>query len=98
MTPEQSLKRALKDFIERHGGYWIAVTGGPWSKPGDPDMVAFFRDGRFIGIEAKTRDGVQSAIQFRRQREIENRGGVYLLVRSVEDLENGLRDRGITYD
>lgn len=97
MTPEQRIKKDLKTFIEAHGGYWISVTGGPWSKPGDPDMVAFFQDGRFVGIEAKTPSGVQSPVQKAREKEIISKGGIYLLVRSVEDLERGLSEHGISY-
>lgn len=52
-TPEQDLKRELKRFIEAIGGYWAVVQGGPYSKPGDPDIIACI-DGRFVGIEAKT--------------------------------------------
>lgn len=61
------------------------MTGGAYSKPGDPDLVVCYR-GLYIGIEAKTPDGVQSRIQKTRQAQIEEAGGVYLLARSVDDV------------
>lgn len=97
-TPEQKIKKDIKDFIDSKGGYWAVITGGPFSKPGDPDIVCFFPDdGRFIGIEAKTPTGVQSPIQKARQEEIESKGGIYLLVRSLNDLIGQLEGIGIIY-
>lgn len=98
VTPEQKIKKDIKDFIDTKGGYWGVITGGPYSKPGDPDIVCFFpNDGRFIGIEAKTPTGVQSPIQKCRQEEIESKGGIYLLVRSLDDLIDQLAKIGIDY-
>lgn len=93
-TPESQIKTDIKRFIEKNGWYWCAVQGGAYSKPGDPDLIACI-GGRFVGIEAKTSDGVQSPIQKVRQREIEDAGGVYLLVRSIDDLAAGLWRNGL---
>lgn len=99
VTPEQKIKADLKRFIDGRGGYWAVIQGGPFSKPGDPDIVCFFPgDGRFIGIEAKTPTGVQSPIQKSRQAEIERKGGIYLLVRSLDDLKHQLRELGIAVE
>lgn len=96
MTPEQKIKAEIKKYIESKGGYWAVIQGGPYSKPGDPDIVCFFpNDGRFIGIEAKTPAGVQSPIQKIRQEEIERKGGIYLLVRSLADMKDQLKRMGI---
>lgn len=85
MTEESEIKRKIKKYLDSVGAFWSAVTGGAYSKPGDPDLIACFR-GRYIAIEAKTPRGVQSPIQKRRQREIMEAGGVYILARSVEDV------------
>lgn len=96
VTPEQRIKNDLKRFIDSRGGFWTVIQGGPFSKPGDPDIVCFFpNDGRFIGIEAKTPTGVQSPIQRNRQAEIERKGGIYLLVRSLDELKDRLSELGI---
>ena len=49
-TPEQKIKKQIKDYITRIGGFWSIVQGGPYSKPGDPDLICCV-DGRYIGIE-----------------------------------------------
>ena len=84
-TPEAELKKDIKSYLDSIGAYWCMIKGGAHSKPGDPDMIACV-DGRFIGIEAKTYDGAQSPIQKLRQRQIESAGGMYILVRSVDDV------------
>lgn len=94
MTPEQKLKRQLKRIIEENNGYWSLVQGGQYSKPGDPDLIACI-DGRFIGIEAKTPTGRQSDMQKLRQKQIEDAGGIYLLVRSEEELVRQLQSYNI---
>ena len=89
MTPEAELKKDIKRYLDSIGVYWCMIKGGAHSKPGDPDMIACVC-GRFIGIEAKTYDGVQSPIQKIRQRQIEESGGLYVLARSVEDVEDAV--------
>ena len=85
MTPESDIKRDIKRYLDGIGAYWCMIKGGAHSKPGDPDMVVCLR-GMFIGIEAKTYDGVQSNIQKLRQKQIEQAGGTYILARSVNDV------------
>ena len=63
---ESDINKEIKKYLESVGAFWSAVTGGGYSKPGDPDIVACFR-GRYIAIEGKTPTGVQSPVQKRRQ-------------------------------
>jgi len=86
---ESEIKREIKKYLESVGAFWSVVTGGGYSKPGDPDIVACFR-GRYIAIEGKTPTGVQSPIQKRRMREIREAGGVYIVARSAEDVRDVL--------
>ena len=88
-TPEAELKKDIKRYLDGIGAYWSMIKGGAHSKPGDPDMIACVR-GRFVGIEAKTYDGVQSNIQKMRQRQIEDAGGIYVLARSVDDVSEAV--------
>ena len=83
--PARFAERAgsLKSHCGEKGGR--AVTGGGYSKPGDPDLIACFR-GRYVAIEAKTPTGAQSPIQKKRMKEIQEAGGIYILARSVEDV------------
>lgn len=85
MTPESKLKRALKDLLNERGAYWCAVAEGAYAKPGDPDIIVCYK-GTFIGIEAKTYNGSQSQWQKLRERMITEAGGIYLIVKSLEDV------------
>lgn len=96
-TPEQKIKKQIKDYITRIGGFWSIVQGGPYSKPGDPDLICCV-DGRYVGIEAKTPTGKPTELQLQRGREIEQAGGIWILARSVEDVRDGLIARGIGKD
>lgn len=97
VTPEQKIKRDIKDYIERANGVWFDIKGGTYSKPGSPDIIAFF--GKMgVGIEAKTPTGLQSPVQKTCQRIMEDKGCVYILVRSVGELDDELRGRGILQD
>lgn len=96
-TQEQRIKRDIKNYIERANGVWFDIKGGTYSKPGSPDIIAFF--GKYgVGIEAKTPTGVQSPIQKTCQMFMEDVGCVYILVRSAGELDNELRRRGIIKD
>lgn len=96
-TPEQKIKKEIKDYIERVNGVWFDIRGGTYSKPGSPDIIAFF--GRYgVGIEAKTPTGVQSPKQRTCQRFMQDAGCEYILVRSVGELEYELGRRGILQD
>lgn len=97
-TPEQKIKKEIKDWIDRQGvGYWAAVTGGSYSKPGQPDLIMCI-NGRFIAVEGKTPTGVQSIPQRYNQEDIEKYGGEYIIARSLEGFINELRRRGILQD
>ena len=56
---------------------------------GVPDIIAVI-DGRFIGIECKTKTGKQSSHQALFQKRLENNGGLYILARSVKDVQEVL--------
>lgn len=92
-TPEGRLKREIKAYLNSRGIYWAIIPEGAYGKSGDPDIIACYK-GMFVGLEAKTYEGYQSNIQKVRQREIEDSGGVYAIVRSVEEVEKAL-DRAV---
>jgi hypothetical protein len=62
-------------------GRWVAYgVGGP----GGADLIGIFR-GRFVAVEIKTATGRQSPEQRMFQQLVERKGGVYVVLRSVED-------------
>lgn len=89
-TPESRLKKAIKVYLKSVGAYHTVVPGGSYGTNGAPDMIACYK-GRFIAIEAKTPEGTQSGWQKLRQNQIEASDGIYILARSVEDVEKVIR-------
>lgn len=84
-TPESLIKSDIKDYLRQKGVFWSMVTGGPYSKVGDPDMVTCYR-GRYLAIEAKTYSGTMSAAQKIRMHQILRAGGVFICARTVDDV------------
>lgn len=90
-TEESQTKTDIRKLLSHRGAFWSNVAGGPYSKPGDPDIIACYH-GMFIGIEAKTYRGKQSEIQKVRERQIRDAGGIYMIARTVADVEEFLDD------
>lgn len=59
---------------------------------GSADILGLLRGGRFLAIEVKAASGRQSPDQKSFQKMIEDFGGLYILARSVEDVERGLEN------
>ena len=62
--------------------------------PGQADLTGILPDGRRLEIEAKSERGQQTEDQRNFQRMIERFGGVYVLARSVEDVQRALQQAG----
>ena len=62
--------------------------------PGQADLTGILPDGRRVEIEVKSERGRQTKDQRNFQRMIERFGGVYVLARSVEDVERALKRAG----
>lgn len=60
---------------------------------GVPDIIGIMPDGsgRFLGIEVKAPGGSQSGPQVLFERRTERAGGVYILAKSVEDVDKVLK-------
>lgn len=59
--------------------------------PGSPDIVGFLDDGRFLGIETKTRTGEERAAQLAMRAKVEAAGGVWIVARSVDEMLAALK-------
>lgn len=62
---------------------------------GAPDIVGLTPDGRFIGIECKIEDGKLTEIQKKVGLDISKRGGIYLVIYSIDDLKKFLNGDNI---
>lgn len=63
------------------------LKGAP---PGHSDLCGILIDGRWLGIEVKSAKGKQTRQQARFEMMVKRFGGVYLLVRSVEEAVAGV--------
>ena len=70
-------------FIQRSNGTRGYIKN---NKRGLPDIVCCI-SGRFLALEIKTDKGKQSEFQKAAQTAIEKSGGLYSIVRSVDDVE-----------
>jgi hypothetical protein len=61
--------------------------------PGSPDIVLICA-GIYVGIECKSSSGRQSPAQKDFQDRLEKVGGVYILARSIDDVQKRLKDEG----
>lgn len=72
------------------GTLWVGERPVSYGHVGSSDILAIMPTGRFLAVECKSLTGVQSDNQKRFQEKIKSHNGVYLLVRSVVELEEQL--------
>lgn len=85
------------------GGWHIDKRTGRMGKrpvyfglPGSPDLVGIMAgNGRMIGVEVKSKDGRLSGNQIIFQEWMNKAGGIYIVARSYEECDAGLKRYGI---
>jgi|WetSurMetagenome_2_1015567.scaffolds.fasta_scaffold885176_1 hypothetical protein len=87
---EKDVTRAVRQFLNIKKIWHFKVMQGLGCVPGIPDIIAIDYEGRFVGIEVKAPGGKQSEHQKEIQRQIEAAGGIYLLIKDVEELRGRL--------
>src|SRR5258706_13576807 len=101
MQVEQSIQRAILELLRwRNIFCWKNNTAGiyvrarntyiPRHAPGVSDILGILKDGRFLAIEVKALKGKLSLHQELFLEEINSRGGLAIVARSVEDVEKAL--------
>lgn len=100
-NPEARVNQAIKEWLTLHRVFFFRVNtmgtplpgGGfrPASTRGISDFICILPGGKFCGLEAKSDVGRQSEDQKRFQEAVENAGGRYFIIRSVDDLEAFLK-------
>lgn len=96
-NPETAIQKAILDWLRLHNVYAFRVSNQPRRLPngkmiftgtkGVSDIVGILPGGTFIGIEVKTATGRLSEHQKRFEERVRASGGVYVVVRSVDDCE-----------
>ena len=85
MTPEGKVKAKVAKFLKTVPDcYSFTPVGSMYGRAGVPDIIVC-HEGRFVGIEVKAPGKLsgQTALQKYAQTQIEQAGGVYLLVDDV---------------
>ena len=78
-TPESKVKNSVHRALSDAGAYAVNYIGGMYANNGTPDILACLH-GRFIGIEAKAGKNKPTAIQMRNLRDIDDCGGLALVI------------------
>ncbi len=86
-TPEGAILRQIRDFLRLYGWKVVRIHQSLGSEKGIPDLVAI-REGRHVWIEVKAPKGYLSEHQVAWLQDLEDHGGVYIVARSVEDVEH----------
>ena len=98
---EKAIRHDILVELSKHGAFaWNAPTGVArplgservvrYGLPGQPDVMAILPGGLFLGVEVKTKTGRQSREQRVWQCQCERMGGLYWIVRSVDELNKKL--------
>jgi hypothetical protein len=83
--------RGIFAWRQNSGTAWIGGQPVTFGYPGAGDITGILPDGRRLEIECKSPTGTQSPKQKEFEAKVVASRGVYILVRSVEDLERWLR-------
>jgi hypothetical protein len=104
-TPEGEIVKAILEWLAiwnifawRNNTGAVATPASPnspsrfvrYGLKGSADIIGILNDGRFLAIECKTAKGRPTVEQRSFLDEIEYRGGVAILARSIEDVEHAL--------
>jgi DNA invertase Pin-like site-specific DNA recombinase len=89
---ESDIQATIRDWLRWHGWYVVRHHQTLGSHVGLADLQAI-KDGQVLMIEVKTRRGRQSQDQLEFEREWTEHGGIYIVARSVEDVQKAIAER-----
>lgn len=83
--------RTISEYLTARGAWILKVHGGLGQRPGVGDLLACLPpSGRLVSVEVKTGNAVMSTTQKIEQAKIEKAGGLFILARSADDVEQAL--------
>lgn len=88
---EGQLTLKMKKHLISRGAYAEVIFGGGFQASGIPDILACYK-GRFLGLEVKLEYNKPSKIQEVKIDLINRSGGIARVVRSIEEVEEVLRE------
>ncbi len=91
---ESDIQRNIRDFLRYKGWMVWKNHQSLGSTPGVPDLQAV-KAGLTIYVEVKTSRGQLTAAQEEFRRQLEAHGAVFILARSIKDVEDALEREGL---
>lgn len=88
------LVKFVTDYLWARGGWCVKIWGGPFQRPGLPDVLAVLA-GRFVAVEVKTGAAILDERQTEERRKLERAGALFVECRAPEDLEDALVEAGV---
>ena len=87
-TPESKVKAKIKAILKAHNVYYAMPIGTGYGNSGVPDFLCCV-NGKFLAIEAKAGKGTTTALQEKNLKQIEESGGVALVINetNLADIE-----------
>jgi len=82
-TKESKLEQEIEKFMKSKGIWQLARYQAQSSQNGLPDRLYLYK-GILLGLELKTDEGKPTKLQLKKIEEINNNGGIGLIVRNVE--------------
>ena len=86
-TPENLVKAECKDWLGYNGFFQFPILQGLGCYPGIPDTI-IVKAGIVLFNEYKGPKGKQSPGQVKFEQDLTEHGGLYLISRGYEDIEN----------
>ena len=85
-TEESKLEQEVEKFMGEKRIWQLARFQAQYNQNGLPDRLYLYK-GLLLGLELKTDKGVPTTLQLRKLKEINNNGGLGIIVRSADDVK-----------
>lgn len=85
-TEESKLEQEVEKFMREKRIWQLARFQAQYNQNGLPDRLYLY-EGLLLGLELKTNKGSPTILQLRKLKEINNNGGIGLIIKSVDGVE-----------
>ncbi len=86
ITEESKLEKEVEKYMKERKIWQLARFQAQYSQNGLPDRLYLYK-GLLLGLELKTDKGNPTKLQLMKLREINNNGGIGIIIRSVNDAD-----------
>lgn len=85
-TEESKLEQEVEKFMREKRIWQLARFQAQYNQNGLPDRLYLYK-GLLLGLELKTDKGVPTTLQLRKLKEINDNGGLGVIIRSADDIK-----------